>query len=88
LLLNGQSASPVPIILTDPGLPPGGPFHGSFTNTPSAVFTALASTNLSLPLSNWTVLGSSVVETPPGNFKFNDSQAINYPNRFYRVRSP
>ena len=65
----------------------GGAFQFSFTNTPGAVFTALASTNLSLRSTNWTVLGS-VTEVSDGQFQFTDSQATNHKQQFYRVRSP
>ena len=47
----------------------------------------LGTTNLSLPLSNWTVLGAPA-ENPAGQFQFTDSQATNGAPRFYRVRSP
>ena len=59
----------------------------SFVNTPGVGFTALGTTNLALPLSSWTVLGS-VTEVSPGQFEFADILAPIYPQRFYRVRSP
>jgi hypothetical protein len=64
-----------------------GAFQFSFTNTPGAGFTALTTTNLSLPLSNWSVIGS-VPEISSGVFQITDLQATNNPQRFYRVRSP
>jgi hypothetical protein len=48
---------------------------------------ALASTNVALPLSNWTALGG-VVEISPGQFQFMDAQATNGVRRFYAVRAP
>jgi hypothetical protein len=42
---------------------------------------------VSLPLSNWTVLGG-VTEISPGVFQFTDASATNSPQRFYDVRSP
>jgi WD40 repeat protein len=57
-----------------------------FKNTRGASFTAFATTNTSLPASNWMVLGT-VVENLPGQFEFTDSQAANYAQRFYRVRA-
>jgi len=48
--------------------------------------TVLATTNLALPLANWTVLGP-VPEFSTGLFVFSDAQAANGPKRFYRVRS-
>jgi hypothetical protein len=65
----------------------GGVFQLAFTNAPGATFTAIASTNLLLPLANWTVLGE-VAEIAPGQFQFVDPQATNYGQRFYRVHSP
>jgi hypothetical protein len=47
----------------------------------------LTTTNLPLPLTNWTSLGG-VTEVLPGQFQFTYTQAANNPARFYRVRSP
>jgi len=58
-----------------------------FTNTPGGIFNVLATTNVSLPASNWTVLGN-VLETADGQFHFSDAQAGSFPRRFYRVISP
>ena len=66
---------------------PNGGFQFTFSSSAGAALEALATTNLSLPLSNWTVLGS-VPETSPGHFQFTDPQTTNSPQRFYRVRSP
>jgi len=64
-----------------------GSFQLAFTNTPGAFLGVLATTNLTLPLSNWTMLGAAT-EVSPGQFQFTDPQATNTPQRFYRVRSP
>jgi hypothetical protein len=56
------------------------------TNIPGASLTILGATNLSEPLSNWTILGT-MSEMLPGEFKFTDTQA-NGPQRIYRLRSP
>ena len=64
-----------------------GVFTATFTYTPGAAFTALSTTNLALPLSNWEVVGS-VAEVAPGQFQLSDPQATNNPCRFYRVRWP
>jgi hypothetical protein len=58
-----------------------------FTNLSGISFTALATTNLTLPLSNWTVLGPAT-ETAPGQFQFTDFGARNFLWRFYQIRSP
>jgi len=47
----------------------------------------LATTNVSLPSSNWTALGG-VTEISPGQFQFTDPHAANFGQRFYRLRSP
>ena len=64
-----------------------GAFRFMFTNTPGARFNVLASTNVALSLSGWTVLGP-VVEGPLGTFQFSDVTATNHPTRFYRLRWP
>jgi hypothetical protein len=66
---------------------PGGACQFCFQNAPGASFTVLAATNAALPLSDWIVL-DSVTELSPGQFRFTDSQATNFPQRFYCVRSP
>jgi hypothetical protein len=78
---------PTAIVLRDAAMLPGGAFRFGFTNTPGAVFTALTTTNVSLPLSNWTALGPAT-EVSPGQFQFTDPQATNDPQRFYRVIWP
>jgi hypothetical protein len=75
-----------PLVLTGSTLA-NGSFQFAFTNTPGASFTVLASTNIYLPLANWTAL-TNVVESPAGHYLFTDLQATNNPRRFYRVRSP
>jgi len=64
-----------------------GSFQFAFTNSVGALFGVLASTNLALPLTNWTALGG-VMEISPGQFQFTDPQAMNNLQRFYRTYSP
>jgi hypothetical protein len=59
----------------------------SFNNLSGLSFTVLASTNVAAPLNTWVNLGSAV-EASPGTFQFTDTQATNYPQRFYQVRGP
>jgi hypothetical protein len=66
---------------------PGGAFQLSFTNLNGLGFTVLGTTNLALPLTNWTVLGAAT-EAPPGQYRFTDPHATNSPAKFYRVTSP
>jgi outer membrane protein assembly factor BamB len=76
-----------PILLTNLSFSAGGAFQFGFTNTPGLSFTAFATTNVSLALSNWTRLGS-VAEVSPGQFQFSDPQAALNSAQFYRIRSP
>jgi hypothetical protein len=62
-----------------------GSFQINFTNTPGTTYTILASTNLSLSVGNWTVLGTTT-EIAAGQFQFTDSQATTNKLRFYRAR--
>jgi hypothetical protein len=64
-----------------------GSFQFSFSSRPALSVGLLATTDPTLPLSNWTAL-SGVTEISPGQFQFTDLQATNSPQRFYRVRSP
>jgi hypothetical protein len=58
-----------------------------FSNSSGVLFRVLASTNLSLPAASWSVLGYPA-ETTSGQYRFTDTQAQNYPQRFYRVTYP
>ena len=58
-----------------------------FSNSSGVLFRVLASTNLSLPMASWSVLGYPA-ETTSGQYIFTDTQAQNYPQRFYRVTYP
>jgi hypothetical protein len=60
----------------------------TFTNVSGAPFTVLNSSDLSLPLSNWQVLGTAR-EILPAIFEFVDPQPAGSGGaRFYMVRSP
>jgi hypothetical protein len=76
-----------PMLLASPQKLLNGSFQFSFTNTPGASFSVLTTTDVALPLSNWTVLGTPA-EISPGHFQYADPQATNQPRRFYGVRSP
>jgi hypothetical protein len=62
-----------------------GSFQFSFTNAQTTNFTILSSTNLVLPLSNWTILGAPS-NSAPNSFQF--TIPITNAQRFFRVRSP
>lgn len=61
----------------------------SFTNVTDAVFPVLATTNISQSITNWTQIGFAT-ESPVGSgqFPFTDLKAPNFPQRFYRLKSP
>ena len=62
-----------------------GGFSLSFSGANGQSYQVLASTNLSLPLTNWLTLTNGFFGT--GTINFTDSVAINE-QKFYRVRSP
>jgi parallel beta-helix repeat protein len=64
----------------------GGSVQFNFTNVTGAEFTALSSSNLTVPLSNWIVLGTAL-ELSPGQYQFTDTAATNK-LQFYQVVSP
>ena len=89
LTFTNSVSQPVAFSLTGGSQFSGGAFQLSFTNLSGLGFTVLGSTNLALPLTNWTVLGP-VVESPAGSgsYQFTDTQNTNHTGQFYRVRSP
>jgi hypothetical protein len=84
-----QSPAANPPVLGNITVPAGGGngLQFTFTNAPAADFTVLTATNVSLALTNWTVLGE-VRQVAPGQYQFTDPQAATNMARFYRVRSP
>jgi hypothetical protein len=62
-----------------------GNFQINFTNVTGLSFVVLASTNISMPIGNWTNLGAPT-ESPAGQYHFTDTQASEA--RFYRVSLP
>ncbi|HMD53164.1 MAG TPA: hypothetical protein VKJ65_01270, partial [Phycisphaerae bacterium] len=64
-----------------------GQFQVQFIGDTNLSYTVLETTNLTLPLSNWDVMGPALIQG--GNsFLFTDITATNYPQRFYKVRLP
>jgi hypothetical protein len=49
--------------------------------------SVLGTTNASMSLSNWLVLGNAT-EVSPSHYQFTDSQATNNSQCFYQIRSP
>ena len=84
------SAGPRPTA-SAPGITGGnilrdGNFTLTFTGTVGQAYTVRASTNLALPLSNWTVLQSGALPGSP--YTYHDLTATNYLNRFYILSTP
>ncbi len=76
---------PTPISISASMVTPG-VFQLQFTNgLPTASFTVLASTDLSLPVDEWTELGTAT--NANGVLQFTDTSATNG-TRYYQIRSP
>jgi len=61
----------------------------SFNGSPGLSYSVLGTTNLTAPLTNWPVVGGAIdTMATPGQHEFIDSQTLNVPQRFYRVRWP
>lgn len=86
LQLITSGTLPRPVNLTRLG---NGTFQIHFASLTGASFRVVASTNLALPLAEWAILGFAT-ESPAGSgqFQFTDSEAPNFPQRFYSVKSP
>ncbi len=79
-----RSAPPRLTALTRLG---NGHFQFGFTGHAGLSFTALATSDLSLPGSAWTVLGAPT-EISPGQYQVADPGAANDGQRFYLIRLP
>jgi len=76
-----------PEILTALPMQPGGPIQFAFGSATNTSFTVLTTTNLSIPLSNWTVAGTAS-NTAPELFQFSSQPTTNNVQQFYKIRSP
>jgi autotransporter-associated beta strand protein len=85
--LTFTTATVSPATLQQPVMLANGAFSFTFSNAPGAPFSAWAAQNVSLALSNWTLLGPAQ-EVSPGQYQFTDPQATNFAQRFYIIRSP
>jgi hypothetical protein len=65
---------------------PDGNIAFTLTGTSGQAYSVFASTNVALPLSNWTLLSSG--NLPAATAVFTDLTATNYPMRFYRTSTP
>jgi hypothetical protein len=84
--LSGAATNVPPPTLTNAARLPNGDFRFQFNSHSNVFFMVLITTNLALPLAEWTEIPAW--QASPGLFEFIDRTATNYPQRFYRVRSP
>ncbi len=84
-----QAGSPIgtPPFLINPQVLGDGSMQFNFTNLPGASLPCSPPTNLSLPLTNWTIAGAPT-NIGPGLFQFTSAPLTNDPQRFYQVTSP
>jgi hypothetical protein len=73
--------------LTDVQLLANSAIQFSFTNNPSGSFTVLSTTNLALPLVDWTVVGAAT-NISGNEFRFTSQPTGSGQQHFYTVRSP
>jgi hypothetical protein len=78
---------PAEVRLTDVRNVAGSIVQFSFTCIPGTNFNVLSTTNLTVQLTNWVILGNAT-EVFPGYYQFADTKATNCSQRFYRVRLP
>jgi FG-GAP-like repeat len=74
-------------LLINPVHHANGVFEFEFTNRTVLNFEILASTNIALPLTNWTNLGPAT-SLGGGRYRFTDLLAPGDTQRFYELRSP
>jgi DNA-binding beta-propeller fold protein YncE len=77
----------MPPILTGCTILGDGACQFCFTNNQGVSFTVWTSPDISLPFTNWTLLGT-LTNNGSGQFQFTDLTATNNSQRFYRVSSP
>ena len=63
----------------------GGTFGFTFSGPAGQSYHLYASTNLALPLTNWTILNGNIFGT--GLINYTDT-SMNYPQRYFRIGSP
>lgn len=77
----------IPRTITGIALVNHGEFQIQFAGSQTASYTVVATTDPTLPVINWKVLGPCT-QIAPGVFQFTDLQVPGNPLRFYSVRSP
>jgi len=76
-----------PLVLSDCRTFKNGILQFGFSNNLGLSFTVWSSTNMLLPFTNWTLLGTAT-NNGFGQYGFNDLTVTNSGQRFYRVSSP
>jgi hypothetical protein len=61
--------------------------EASFSHSNGTIFDVIATTNVTQPLSNWTILGTPI-DVGGGLYKFKDTNAANQAERFFRLKWP
>ncbi len=86
----GQSIS---VVQTGAGAPflvaqilNNGELQLTFNGSPNKTYTVLGTTNLAIPLSNWTVLGTAT-GNGSGSFQFSAPAVTNYPQQYFIITS-
>ena len=87
MVLTGTVPVPPPISPQSLTVLGNGAFQFTFTDTNNLIFSVLTSTNIGLPVTNWTVLGT-VTNLGGSLYQFADPAATNFPGRFYQLRFP
>jgi hypothetical protein len=82
-----QAGVILPTVFTEIGMLAKGVFQMSFVNgLRGETYSVLFSTNLLVPITNWTVIGTAT-NNGFGLWQFTDESASN-DTRYYRIRSP
>ncbi|MEI6077458.1 MAG: SMP-30/gluconolactonase/LRE family protein, partial [Verrucomicrobiota bacterium] len=81
--LNGYTTTPVQLINTTRLT--NGAIQLNLSEPGGLTFGVLAATNATMPLSNWTTIGS-FNEVSAGQYQFTDTQATNSAQQFYRAK--
>jgi autotransporter-associated beta strand protein len=80
------AAAPVPPTIAGFARLPDGNFSLTLTGTVGQPYAVLGSTNIALPLAQWTVLESGLLPSSP--YTYPDLAATNQPVRFYQTSTP
>jgi hypothetical protein len=95
-LSNNVAASSVDLVITNSATPPpclgitwssAGPVLSGTSTLAGRTYYVRTTTNLALPLTNWTVLATNTFDAA-GNFSFTNPASPNTPQQFYRLQMP